>query len=291
MDTVRKVMDDGVVPIFPCIGWSSVGKPYNISSNELAVVVATSVAAEKLFFLTAREGFAAYSFVVPDTMPVAPDGRLANFSLADLDAFFAANAGRDHDLELLHRARHACAGGVERVHILDGRGEGAILRETFSNLGSGTMVYSNRYGGIRPMALKDVSDVLRIMRPFVERGILVPRTEAQLEEAWQDFIVFEVDDSVHACAALHEYPERVGEIAGIAVDEHYLHLGVGPKLVDFLCERAQNKGLTAAFALTTQTADWFQKLGFEEADPSVLPEKKRLSYNLQRKSRVYMKRL
>ena len=177
------------------------------------------------------------------------------------------------------------------MHILDGRGEGAILKETFSNLGSGTMVYSNRYGGIRPMALQDVSDVLRIMQPFVERGILVPRSEAQLEEAVADFIVFEVDDSVHACAALHEFPERVGEIAGIAVDEHYLHLGVGPKMVDFLCERALRKGLTAAFVLTTQTADWFQKLGFEEADPSVLPEKKRLSYNLQRKSRVYMKRL
>jgi amino-acid N-acetyltransferase len=139
------------------------------------------------------------------------------------------------------------------------------------------------------MALKDVSDVLRIMQPFVERGILVPRTEAQLEELWQDFIVFEVDDSVHACAALHEYPEGAAEIAGIAVDEHFLHLGVGPKMVDFLCERAARKGLSAVFALTTQAADWFQKLGFEEADPSALPEKKRLSYNLQRKSRIFVK--
>jgi amino-acid N-acetyltransferase len=229
--------------------------------------------------------------VVPETVPVAPDGRLANFSLTDLDEFFAANPGRENDLELLQRSRRACAAGVERVHILDGRGEGVILKETFSNLGSGTMVYSNRYGGIRPMALKDVSDVLRIMRPFVERGILVPRTEAQLEETCQDFIVFEVDDSVHACAALHEFPEGIAEIAGIAVDEHFLHLGVGPKMVDFLCERAQRRGLATVFVLTTQTADWFQKLGFEESDPSVLPEKKRQSYNLQRKSRIFVKRL
>jgi len=291
VDTVRKVLDDGIIPIFPCIGWSSVGKPYNISSNELAVVVATTLGAEKLFFVTSREGFSASSFSVPETVPVAPDGRLANFSLADLDEFFLSNPGREDDLELLQRARRACAAGVERVHILDGRGEGVILKETFSNLGSGTMVYSNRYGGIRPMALKDVSDVLRVMQPFVERGILLPRTEGQLEEAWQDFIVFEVDDSVHACAALHEFPERRGEIAGIAVDEHFLHLGVGPKLVDFLCERARKKGLSAVFVLTTQTADWFQKLGFEEADPSVLPEKKRLSYSLQRKSRIFLKTL
>jgi amino-acid N-acetyltransferase len=291
VDSVRKVLDDGVVPIFPCIGWSSVGTPYNISSNELAVVVATSVAAEKLIFLTARAGFAADAFTVPETIPVAPGGRLANFSLPDLDAFFAANPGRDSDLELLQRARRACAGGVERVHILDGRNEGVILKETFSNLGSGTMVYSNRYGGIRSMTMNDISDVLRIMRPFVDKGILLPRTESQLEGTLQDFIVFEVDDSVHACAALHEFPEKIGEIAGIAVDEHFLHLGVGPKLVDYLCERARRRGLSSAFVLTTQTADWFVKLGFSEADPAMLPEKKRLSYNLQRKSRIYVKGL
>jgi amino-acid N-acetyltransferase len=299
VEAVREVLEDEMIPIFPCIGWSSIGTPYNISSNELAVVVATSLGAQKLFFLTAREGYTAGSFKVPETVPVAPGGRLANFSLADLDDFFAANPGRDEDLEVLRRARRACAAGVERVHILDGRGEGAILKETFSNLGSGTMVYSNRYGGIRPMALKDVSDVLRIMRPFVERGILVPRTEEQLEEAWQDFIVFEVDDSVHACAALHEYPADVpggisggtAEIAGIAVDEQFLHLGVGPKLVDYLSEQAKKKGLSSVFVLTTQTADWFLKLGFAEADRAALPEKKRQSYDLQRKSRVFVKRL
>jgi amino-acid N-acetyltransferase len=96
---------------------------------------------------------------------------------------------------------------------------------------------------------------------------------------------------VHACAALHEFPEKVGEIAGIAVDEHFLHLGVGPKLVDFLCERAGRRGLASVFVLTTQTADWFLKLGFIEADPAALPEKKRQSYSLQRKSRIFMKHL
>ncbi len=141
------------------------------------------------------------------------------------------------------------------------------------------------------MTTNDVSDVLRIMQPFVERGILVPRGEAQLEEALAEFIVFEVDDSVHACAALHEYAEGTGEIAGIAVDEQYNHLGVGPKIVDFLCERAQKKGLESVFALTTQTADWFEKLGFQEADVSALPEKKRLTYDLKRRSRIFVKRL
>ncbi len=291
VDTLRKILEDGVVPIFPCIGWSPVGKPYNISSTELAVVVASSLGAEKLFFIISRDGYAAESFKVPEGIAVAPDGRLASFSLSDLDRFFAANPGRETDLELLSMARRACTSGVARVHILDGRSEGVILQETFSNLGSGTMVYSNRYGGIRPMTQNDISDVLRVMQPFVDRAILLPRTETQLEETRQDFVVFEVDDSVRACAALHEFPEGLAEIAGIAVDGHYAHLGVGPKLVEFLCDRARAKGMKAVFALTTQTGDWFQKLGFEEKDVSALPEKKRHSYNLQRKSRIFVKKL
>jgi amino-acid N-acetyltransferase len=289
VDTVRTVLDDGMVPIFPCIGWSAVGKPYNISSNEVAVVVAASLGAEKLFFITDRKGYTAGSFALPPDVPVAPDGRLANFSLGAVDDFLAANPGRDEELELLARARRACAAGVERVHILDGRGEGVILQEIFSTLGSGTMVYSKRYGGIRPMTQNDIADVLRIMQPLVDRGVLLQRTETQLAESWQDFIVFEVDGSVHACAALHEYPERTGEIAGIAVDEHYLHLGVGPKLVDYLCERAARAGLGSVFVLTTQTADWFEKLGFSETDVSALPEKKRASYDLQRRSKILRK--
>jgi amino-acid N-acetyltransferase len=292
VDAVRTVMEDGVVPIFPCIGWSSVGTPYNISSNELAVVAATTLGAEKLYFVSPGSRFTAEGFTVPETVPIAPGGRLANFSLSDLDAFISANPARAGELELLHRARRACAGGVERVHILDGKNEGSILRETFSNLGSGTMVYSNRYGGIRPMNPKDISDVITIMQPFVERGILVPRTEEQLEQTCQDYIVFEVDDSVHACAALHEYPaEGTAEIAAIAVDENFNHLGVGPKLVGYLSDKARRKGLASVFVLTTQTGDWFLKQGFSEADPSVLPEKKLAAYNLARKSRVFVKPL
>ena len=73
------------------------------------------------------------------------------------------------------------------------------------------------------------------------------------------------------------------------MDENYLHLGVGPKMVDYLCEKAAKAGFSSVFVLTTQTADWFEKLGFTEADPSALPEKKRASYNLQRKSKVLRK--
>jgi amino-acid N-acetyltransferase len=62
-------------------------------------------------------------------------------------------------------------------------------------------------------------------------------------------------------------------------------------MVDYLCERASASGLSRVFALTTQTGDWFQKLGFEETDAAALPEKKRQAYDLKRRSRIFVKTL
>ena len=75
------------------------------------------------------------------------------------------------------------------------------------------------------------------------------------------------------------------------MDEQFNHLGVGPKLVGYLSERAKKRGLFQVFVLTTQTSDFFLKLGFVEGEPSALPEKKRQAYDLQRRSRVFVKPL
>ena len=172
-DRLRAVMDNGFIPILPCIGWNALGRPYNLPSNELAAITASRLGAEKLFFITAGPGFSVPEYQVPDGVPLSPSGGISNFSLPDLERFFALNPGRE-ELDLLDKARRACEAGVERVHILDGRVDGALLKEIFSNLGSGTMVYSNRYSGIRPMRRNETIDVLRVMKPFVERGILLP---------------------------------------------------------------------------------------------------------------------
>lgn len=287
-DAVRSILEDGFIPILPCIGWNALGRPYNIASSELAVVAASRLGAEKLFFINAESGILAKDYEVPDGVPVSPEGRISNFSLGDLEKFFTSNPDRP-ELDLLTKARRACEAGVERVHILDGRLDGVLLKEIFSNLGSGTMVYSNRYSGIRPMRQNEIAEVLRVMKPFTEQGILVHRTEEVMAETCGDYIVFEVDEAIHASAALHLYPEGIGEIAAVAVDEQYSHLGVGPRMVGYLCERAADIGLSRVFVLTTRTADWFLRLGFEDGDLSSLPEKKRASYNLSRKSRILVK--
>ena len=285
-----KILDDGFIPILPCVGWSSIGKPYNLLSDDLAVVTASRLGADKLFFITSRPAIMAADYKLPAGAVVATTGRISNLSLLDVQQFFKDNE-LGPGLTLLDKARRACEAGVSRVHILDGCSDGVLLREIFSNLGSGTMVYSNQYSGIRSMRYDEVGEVLRVMKPFVDKNILLPRTEAMIEDSLNDFIVFEIDGAVHASCALHVYPEGYGEIAAVAVDAAYSHLGVGPKMIEFLCERAKKMGLKKIFVLTTRTADWFLGMGFEEGVISDLPEKKRTAYNYSRNSRIFIKNI
>jgi amino-acid N-acetyltransferase len=129
------------------------------------------------------------------------------------------------------------------------------------------------------------------MEPFVGEGILVPRTAEDLEKRLKDYVVYEVDGTVHGCGALHVFPEKQGEIAGVSVDDAYANLGIGTKIVTYLIAQAATLKLKEVFVLTTQSADWFTPLGFRETDVSKLPKQKREAYNPKRNSRVLIHKL
>ena len=125
------------------------------------------------------------------------------------------------------------------------------------------------------------------MKPFIESGKLLTRTEEQIAATLEDYIVFELDGGVHACAALHFYEDGQAEIAAVAVDENYAHMGIGPKMIDALIDQAGEGGAQSIFIMTTQTADWFEKLGFEEDSIDSIPDERRKLWDSRRGSKVY----
>ena len=287
-EPLQQILDQGMIPIFPCIGWNAAGKPYNLESDDIAVAVAEALQAEKLFFVTDSDGVTETRFQLPPGLVKNSDGWVARLSLEETQEVLTLNVGKtDPDLKYLALSLAACRKGVERAHVVDGRMEGAILREIFSNLGVGTMVYGDDYESIRPMKADDIGDVLRLMQPLVKEGILIKRTEDDLMVQQADFVVYSIDGVVHACAALHDYGEGQAEIAAIATDPTYSHLSMGRKILLYLVEKASRTSMTRVFALTTRTVDWFEQLGFVEANLDSLPARKRDSYNQARKSRIF----
>jgi len=296
---IRSVLEEGLIPIFPNIGWNATGRPYNLSSNELACSLASDLQARKLFFITDGRVIAAGDYNLPPGTSVTDEKVVNQLSLEGATSFLDANPVRDNDelREMVALACRAGEAGVERVHIIDGRIEGVLLKEIFSSRGFGTMIYADRHENIRAMNIRDIPEALRIMEPFMEKGLLVPRDEQTLTEQCGDFVVYEVDGLVHATGALHRFGSETGksplkgELAAIAVDETYRGLGIGRRIVSYLQKRAREAGLAQVFALTVQAADWFLQLGFVDGDVNDLPPEKREAYNRDRNSRVLIRNL
>jgi len=266
-DSLKRVLELGMVPILPCIGWSPSGKPYNVQSDEIALAVSKALGAIKLFIITATEGL-----------------NITRLTPKETEDLINTGCSFMRELKLALKASQA---GIHRVHIIDGREEGAVLKEIYSNLGVGTMIYTDEYDSIRPLHSKDLPDILRLMEPFMQKGILIRRNPEQIQEKKTDYSVLEIDGSIRACGALHDWGESQGEIAAVATDPNYTDLGLGRKIVGFLIEKAKKSGMRRVFVLTTQSQDWFESLGFKESSVDSLPEKKRKNYDKSRKSKVF----
>jgi amino-acid N-acetyltransferase len=128
------------------------------------------------------------------------------------------------------------------------------------------------------------------MSPYVAEEILLPRTEQELADQLDHFVVYEVDGIIHACGAMIPSVQAKGrgEIAAITVDRTYKGFGIGKRILSYLVDRARSSGIKQLHVLTTQTADWFLQFGFAEGGVKDLPEDKRRDYNRLRNSRVLL---
>lgn len=298
-DAVRTILEDRFIPIFPCIGWSLAGKPYNISSVELAAEIAQRLQADKLFFLLPNGQLKEPDLIIPPEISRSPSGDIPALNINEANQILSLNSSHQEEssiqkekiLQLICIGIKACTSGVSRVHILDGLIDGTLPCEIFSNLGCGTMIYKNDYGRIREMTVEDIPAILNLIRPFVEEGILLPRTEQSLAATFNDYIVYELDDGIKGCAALHLYNDYQAEIASVAVDPVCSHLGIGPKMMENLLNRAQKQQAKSVFILTTRTADWFEMQGFVPDEISTLPPKRREQWSPSRGSKLFRKKL
>ena len=206
-----------------------------MNSDAVAVALARALGAVKLVFMTTADG-------------LVVDGALARqIPVAELDAALKRGAV---DEGLLSKARHAvaaCEAGVPRVHVINGHVNDGLLAEVFSNEGIGTLVYANEYQEIRPARRSDVRTIELLIHASIESEELAPRTRESLEEQLDDFYILEVDRNPIACVALHVYPaEGLGELACLYVHPSHENRGIGQKMMQFVEDRAREKGLAAA---------------------------------------------
>lgn len=284
VEMLRSLLSHDVIPVIPPLGCDGDGQTYRLNSDHVAVEVARILEAVKLIYLSTSPGIR------------RGETLLRQLSLEEAETILKKHRSEvaPETLSKLEWAVRAAAGGVPRVHVIDGRAEESLLAEVFSNQGVGTLLHANEYKSIRKAQKKDARVIHTLIQHGVENDELLQRSRAEIERRIDDFFVFEVDRNPVACAALHQYPETgQAEIAAVCVDPRFENQGIGAKLVAYGEARARQLGVRQLLCLSTQAFNYFvRKCGYSPGGPEDLPPGRRERYEKSgRRSRVLVKTL
>ena len=280
---LSKLLDDGIIPIIPPLGFDGAGATFRLNSDSAARAVAEAVEAVKLIYVTTRDGI------------IRRGELIRQIQAADLEAMLAENDS-GIEPELISKAIQsalACKNGIPRAHVINGCINEGLLTEVFSNEGIGTLIFANEYRAIRPAKKKDIRNILNLTKASVANAELVKRTRAEIESNLADYYIHEIDNNPIACVALHVYEDRTtGELAYLCVNPSHENQGIGSKMVQFVETTAQKMGLTRLITVSAQTFSFFAKRGFAEASPDDLPQERRKKHEQTgRNSKVLIKPL
>ncbi len=125
---------------------------------------------------------------------------------------------------------------------------------------------------IRKAKTNDAEQIHELLTYWGKKDFLLPRSLNEIFGSIRDFCVYEKNNNVIGCSALHIVNKELGEIRSLAVEENSHNQGIGKKLMEFMFNEAKEIGITTLFALTYKD-DFFKKLGFSRIDKESLPQK------------------
>ncbi|MEA2023303.1 MAG: acetylglutamate kinase [Actinomycetota bacterium] len=129
---VTSLQSQGFVPVVAPLARGEDGHVYNVNADTAAAALAIAVGAKKLVYLTDVVGL--YRVLGDADTLIA---RSTEDGIKEVLASGSVSAGM---LPKLESCIEAIDGGVERVHIVDGRIQHAVLLEVFTPEGIGTMI-------------------------------------------------------------------------------------------------------------------------------------------------------
>lgn len=132
VDLLHHLIAADLVPIISSVGMGSDGHSYNINADEVAGAVAVALDAHKFIVLTDTPGL----LKVSDE----PDSLISSITAPEVDLLIQDGTISGGMLPKIECCLQALAGGVSRVHIIDGRTKHSLLLELFFDMGIGTMI-------------------------------------------------------------------------------------------------------------------------------------------------------
>jgi acetylglutamate kinase len=129
---VKSLINNGFIPVIAPVGVGKDNETYNINADLVAGHIASSLKARKLILLTDVEGV------------LGRDGNLiTSLTAEDANHMIADGSIKEGMIPKLQCSLEALKGGVEKVHVIDGRKEHSLLLEIFTDRGVGTEIVPN----------------------------------------------------------------------------------------------------------------------------------------------------
>ena len=273
--SLHALLEKNIIPIIPSIGFDTKGRNYLLDSDSLAFSLGLSIESSKVMMLVDPNlinSINGHQYSVSETVDLVKDAK----NLAPRLSRMLLTAAKSFDET------------IERVHILNGFSDYAILAELFSNEGVGIMIHRDPYGEIRSANEGDISEVLSIIQSAILDDELIPRELSDISAKIKDFYVLEIDGNVVGTVAIHS-SSNISELACLFVKKSHEGVGYGKRLVGHAVDIAKEKGSSKIYALSTQASGFFEKLGWEECENDGLPElRKKELIKSGRNSKVFI---
>jgi acetylglutamate kinase len=127
-ELLEVLLGKGYVPVVSPVGLGEDGDGYNINADAAAAEIAIALRAEKLIYLTDVAGI------------LENDELVSEIGARELEAKIARGVVRGGMVAKAKSVLRAISGGVQSVHIIDGRTPHSLVAELFTDRGVGTLV-------------------------------------------------------------------------------------------------------------------------------------------------------
>lgn len=125
---IKNLLKDGYLPVIAPIGVDMEGTIYNVNADVAASSIAGALHATKLVYMTDIEGVKAGNTLI------------SHLTKSDAEKYIADGTISGGMIPKVNSALYALNAGVQKVHIIDGRIQHALLLEIFTTEGVGTEI-------------------------------------------------------------------------------------------------------------------------------------------------------
>ena len=127
---------------------------------------------------------------------------------------------------------------------------------------------------VRRAHLNDINTIIKIISPFVNKLLILPRSRDDIKKNIKLFFVAENTKKkrIIGVSSIYLYDDHLCEIRSLCVEKRFQRRGVGSALVLRCEDEARTMGMKKIFALTFNP-NFFAKLNYTISNKEDLPQK------------------